>query len=195
MIVNESIVVFLNAFLHLLSDIGALDVVNEVVVELTVTLDVEHANGVFAVRLDKIHPIAVLVGLVDVGDGARLAEGVEHVATEREHWIVNAECREDGKVEINLLDQLIATERLDLRRHVERHRDGIHPPDVAVLGHIMLAVGIVGSDDEQGAVEPRLFFGFGKEVAKGTVGIINSLLETAPEIALLGQFNLFGRAQ
>ena len=103
MIVNESIVVFLNAFLHLLSDIGALDVVNEVVVELTVTLDVEHANGVVAVGLHKIHTVAILVGLVDIGNSVRLAEGIEYIPAKRKHSVIDAQCRQDGYVEVGLL--------------------------------------------------------------------------------------------
>ena len=50
----------------------------------------------------------------------------------------------------------------------------------------MLSVGMVSSDDEQGAVEPRLLLGFFKEVAEGTVGIEDRLLEAAPQIAFLG---------
>lgn len=103
MIVNESIVVFLNAFLHLLGDIGALDVVNEVVVELTVTLNVEHANGVVTVGLHKIHSVAVLVGLVDIGDGIRLAEGIEYIPAKGKHSVIDAQCRQDRQVEVGLL--------------------------------------------------------------------------------------------
>ena len=103
MIVNESIVVFLNAFLHLLGDIGALDVVDQVVVELTVALDVEHANGVVAIGLHKIHSVAVLVGLVDIGDGIRLAEGIEYIPAKRKHSVIDAQCRQDGYVEVGLL--------------------------------------------------------------------------------------------
>lgn len=50
----------------------------------------------------------------------------------------------------------------------------------------MFGVGMIGCDDEQGAVEPRLLLGFLKEIAEGTVGIENRLLEAAPQIALLG---------
>lgn len=90
MIVNESVVVFLNAFLHLLGDIGALDVVDQVVIELTVTLNVKYANGVVAVELYKVHSVAVLVGLVDIGDGIRLAEGIEYIPAKGKHSIVDA---------------------------------------------------------------------------------------------------------
>lgn len=90
MIVNESVVVFLNAFLHLLGDIGALDVVDQVVIELTVALNVKYANGVVAVELHEIHTVAVLVGLVDIGDGIRLAEGIEYIPAKGKHSIVDA---------------------------------------------------------------------------------------------------------
>lgn len=77
--------------------------VNQVVVELPVVLEVKHPEGVVAVGLHKIHSVAILVGLVDIGNGVRLAEGVKQVSAKGEHRVVDAQCRKNGQVQVGLL--------------------------------------------------------------------------------------------
>ena len=87
--VDKSVAVFLNAFSQLPRQVRALDAVNEIVIEQPVFLDIEHADGLFTIRLDEIVAIAVLIGEVDIGDERRLAEGVKHIPPEGEYRVVD----------------------------------------------------------------------------------------------------------
>ena len=103
-----SVVVFLNPLLEFHGEVGALDMTHEVLIQSRVGLDVEDADGIVAVGLDQVMPIAILVGLVEVGDEGRLREGIEDVTPEGEHRVVDAQCGEDGDVQVGLLDHLVA---------------------------------------------------------------------------------------
>lgn len=126
LVVDESVVVFLDAFLQLSDQVGALDPIHEVVVQQAVLLEVEDANGVFTVGLNEVLPVAVLVGQVDIGNERGIGEGVEHVASKGEHRVVYAEGRKDGDIHVDLLGNLIDTLRLQPRGHIKGEGDGIH---------------------------------------------------------------------
>ena len=91
----------------------ALDVVDQVVVDQPIAPDVEYANGVVAIALNQILSVAILIGLVDIGNTVRRTDRVEQVAAKGKYGVVDTKCRRDGYVKVDLLRQFLASERRD----------------------------------------------------------------------------------
>ena len=85
-----------------------------------------------------------------------------------------------------------ALSRFNFFRPIEGHGDSVHAPNVAVFGLEMLAVGIIGGDDEKGVVEPRHLRSGLEEIPQGAIDIVDGFLEARPEITLLGQHETLG---
>lgn len=87
--------------------ISALDPIDKVVFQLPVIYDVKNADRVFAIRLNQIMTVAVLVGLVDVGDEAGLTQRIKHITAKRKHRVIHPQSRKDGQIQVNLLGHLL----------------------------------------------------------------------------------------
>ena len=97
---NKSIVVFLNALLHFFGQIGALDMIDQVVVQQTVALDVEHPESVVAVGLDEPNTIAYINQTYQFSDGRYL------IQSDGDNTIGVFNIQRDRQLNDNLVDRI-----------------------------------------------------------------------------------------
>ena len=142
----------------------ALQIFNEVVVQLRVFVRAVDAEWGGAVRLNEIFAIEIFVGQVEIVDVGLVAETVEEVASKRKQRVVDPHGRQDGRPKVDLLGNLLAAMGWNAVGMVECDRDGFRPPYVIVFCLEMLAVREVGGDDEQGVVEPIAVGSLGEEI-------------------------------
>ena len=135
--------------------------------------------GLFAVELQHVAVLHVLVGAVQVVDGkGLLGRSLHQVDAEREVGLVVADEAQQRGHDVNLLCHGGAHARLHLPAAGVVDDDGrAEASDVAFVFGMVALVGVVAGDDEQRVLEPRLSAGFAEEAAQRHVGVAYALVD------------------
>ena len=153
-------------------------------------IDAPHA---LAVELEDVAVFGILVDAIDIVDGIGiLGGGVEEVAAEAQIALVVAQLAEDGGQDVDLLGHSgWAHAGAYLARGIIDDDGRRETTDCRLVLGVVRLVGMVGGEDEDRVLEPRLLRGRGEEAADGMVGVADALVDGEP-LLLIDRLVLLG---